>query len=400
MIPLQSRPKMAGASSRLSVKRRKRFSGRTLIGVGVIFALVLLAASAAFALQTLAISHAASYSRYDRHNHAIATINGLAKITQIGSTATILNTQGKQVTVDPNPYKIAIAPSNLFPGFRAGDIVVSDIGNNDKGITLVKFSAQKGPGRLFNTMPDGVLGPAGLAFEQGKLLVANSTGNSVLVFNPNGTLFATLKSPLFNGPWGITPGSVTSEGRNQLISFFTANKFDAKILRVDVLVSNRSMLRFRVTQVGQFTKNGTLTKIDLHWLPALRVGNRTWQDVLLAIDPANNRVAAFAHSSLLHGTGKGLTIFQGKPLNQPGGLGINPLNGDLLIVNLMDNNLVELNPTSGKVIGVKQIDPAKVDNQGNGSALFGVVGVKDQRGNLRVFFTDDNTNTLDVLSAS
>ena len=66
----------------------------------------------------------------------------------------------------------------------------------------------------------------------------------------------------------------------------------------------------------------------------------------------------------------------------------------------MDNNLVEINPTLGKLVGVKQIDPAKVDNQGNGSALFGVVGTKDQKGNLRVLFTDDNTNTLNVLSTS
>lgn len=400
MIPFQSRSKAAGASSRLSMKRHKWFSGKMLLGEGVVIVLVLLTIWGGFALQTLTASHAASYSSNNHHNRAIATINGLAKIIQVGSTATILNTQGKLVTVDPNPYKIAIAPSNLLPGLRAGDILVSNIGNNDRGITLVKFSAQKGPGRLFNTATDGVLGPAGLTFEQGKLLVANSTGNSVLMFNANGTTFAALKSPLFNGPWGITAGRITFEGHNKIFSFFTANKFDAKILRVDVIVPVHGATKLRVTQIGQFTKNGMLTKIDLHWLPMLKIGNHTWQDVLLAIDPANNRVAAFAHSSSLRGTGKGLTIFQGKPLNQPGGLGIDPLNGDLLIVNLMDNNLVELNPTSGRVIGVKQIDPARVDNQGNGSALFGVVGVKDQQGNLRVFFTDDNTNTLDVLSAS
>ncbi|MBA2677908.1 MAG: hypothetical protein H0U76_05875, partial [Ktedonobacteraceae bacterium] len=183
-----------------------------------------------------------------------------------------------------------------------------------------------------------------------------------------------------------------------IFSFFTTNKVDARILRVDVIVPAHGAAQFRVTQIGQFTKNAAPTKIDLHWLPKLKVAGHTWRDVLLAIDPANNRIAAFAHSSFMHGTGKGLTIFQGKPLNQPGGLGINPLNGDLLLVNQMDNNLVEVNPTSGKVVGVRQIDPAKVDNQGNGSALFGVVGVNDQRGNLRVFFTDDNTNTLDALS--
>jgi hypothetical protein len=398
MIPLQSRPQGAEASATTSRRERRRFSGRIFIGAGVVFALVLLAASAAFALQAVTASYAASSVRHSHRNQAITTINGLTKITQIGSTATLLNTQGKQITVDPNPYKIAIAPANLLPGLKAGDILVSNIGNNDHGITLAKFSGQKGPGRLFNTATDGVLGPAGLAFEQGKLFVANSTGSDVLVFNANGTLFATIKSPLFNGPWGITAGSETLVKHGRVISFYTANKIDAKILRVDITVPNHGATKLQVTQLGQFTKNGNLTKIDLHWLPVLKIGGHTWQDVLLAIDPANNRVAAFAHSSFVHGTGKGTTVFQGKPLNQPGGLSINPLNGDLLIVNLGNNNLVELNPTSGKVIGVKQIDPAAVDNQGNGSALFGVVGVKDQRGNLRVFFTDDNTNTLDVLN--
>src|SRR6266851_1957952 len=88
MIPLLSRPKTAGASSRLSMKRRKRFSGKMLIGASVLLALALLATSAGFALQTLIASHAASYSRDDRHNRVLTTtINGLRKITQVGSTA-------------------------------------------------------------------------------------------------------------------------------------------------------------------------------------------------------------------------------------------------------------------------------------------------------------------------
>jgi DNA-binding beta-propeller fold protein YncE len=240
-----------------------------------------------------------------------------------------------------------------------------------------------------------------LAFDGGMLLVANSTGNNVLVFRPDGTLFTTIKDPLFNGPWGITVKRAELENQDKMVSFFTANKFDAKILRVDVMPSGSDVPKFHVTQIGQFTQNGTQTKIDLNWLPILKIGKDVLQDVLLAIDPANNRIAAFVHSSISpQGMSNGMTIFQGKPLNMPGGLAINPFNGDLLVVNLMDNNLVELNPTSGQSVGVKQIDPAMVDNQGNGSALFGVVGVKDQQGNLRVFFTDDNSNTLNMLSAS
>ena len=400
MIPNQSRPKSPVTLSMLW-RQCKGFLGGMFISVGLTLTAVLLLAGTVFDLQELVPAYAASKTKHALHIDAITTINGLNTISQVGSMANILDGHGKQITVDPNPYKIAIAPSNLSPSLKAGDIIVSNIGNEDHGVTLVKFPAQKGPGQLFNTQTSGVLGPAGLAFDGGMLLVANSTGNNVLVFRPDGTLFTTIKDPLFNGPWGITVKRAELENQDKMVSFFTANKFDAKILRVDVMPSGSDVPKFHVTQIGQFTQNGTQTKIDLNWLPILKIGKNVLQDVLLAIDPANNRIAAFVHSSISpQGMSNGMTIFQGKPLNMPGGLAINPFNGDLLVVNLMDNNLVELNPTSGQSVGVKQIDPAMVDNQGNGSALFGVVGIKDQQGNLRVFFTDDNSNTLNMLSAS
>jgi hypothetical protein len=344
----------------------------------------------------------------------ITTINGLQTITQVGSTATILDAQGNTITVDPNPYKVAIAPSDLAHNLREGDVLVSNIGNTDHGITIVRFTRKQAQGQVFNvnTPNDGVLGPSGLAFDRGKLLVANSTASNVLVFNPNGTVLTTITNPLFNGPWSVTTRNKDSEDEfrelfsffergehHTLATFFTANKFDAKILRVDVVANPQGLPTFNVVEVGQFTPNGTLTKIDLHWLPRLKVGTQILEDVLLAIDPANNRIAAFAKSSTSQGMGTGVTVFQGTPLNMPGGLAINPFNGDLLVVNLMDNNLVELNAAKTTVVGVKQIDPAVVDNQGNGSALFGVVATKDREGNLRVFYTDDNSNTLNSLSA-
>ncbi len=76
-----------------------------------------------------------------------------------------------------------------------------------------------------------------------------------------------------------------------------------------------------------------------------------------------------------------------------------PFNGDLLVVNLDRNDLVELNLSQGKVVGTHLLDNVPVDKgTGNGSALFGVAATRGNAGNLEVFFTDDNTNTLDVLS--
>lgn len=125
--------------------------------------------------------------------------------------------------------------------------------------------------------------------------------------------------------------------------------------------------------------------------------------MLLAIEGAANRIALYPNSSTRN-TGttrsldKGLTAFQGNPLNAPIGLSLNPLNAGLLVVNQNDNNLVELNLSSGLVVGLCRLDNVPVDPQtGKGSALIGVAAAKDARGNLEVFFTDDNTNTLDVL---
>ena len=294
------------------------------IGIGVTLAVILLAC-ATFGLQKLIPSHAAGVENSNDHNdQSITTINGLKKISPIGSTANVLDAQGKAVKVDPNPYKITLVPSRYGNDLSSNDVIVSNIGNEDRGVTLIKFAQQKGPGHVFNKPNDGILGPAGLVLDKQHLLVGNSTGNNVLILNTNGSLFATINSGLFNGPWGITLANMQSEDRyGTNISFFTANKFDGKILRVDLFRQDNTF-HYRVTQIAQFDKTGDQTKIDLHWFPELKIGTKTWKDVLVAIDPAHNRIAAFANSSTIHNGGQGVTIFQGKPLNMPGGIGVNP----------------------------------------------------------------------------
>jgi hypothetical protein len=404
MLPLQSMSNVTSpAQSQPEVSQRRRISPRLIATISIMLA-VLLVAGVTFAAQKLSFTHAASKA----DNAAITTINGLTKIAMVGVTDKIIGANNKAVTVDPNPYGVVVSPSNTPNGLKKGDILVTDIGNNETGNTIVKFTNQKGPGRVFNvTASAGTVGPADMAFnnQTGSLWVSNVTANDVQVFRPNGILETTITDPLLNHPWGMATndGNVYVKGVSR--AFFVANVKDATIDRIDVIPQAQGLPLFKVAQIGQLTLNGAETKLGLKWVPQLKVGKKTLKDVLLAIDTANNRIAAYANSSTIYangtkGTGKGFTAFVGKPLNMPGGFAINPLNGDLLVVNLMDNNLVELNLTQGKVVGVKMIDPVVVDGQGNGSALFGVAAIKDDKGNLRVFFTDDNTNSLDVLSAS
>jgi hypothetical protein len=329
----------------------------------------------------------------------ITTIAGLKNIQQIGSTEKILDLNGQPATVDSDPYKIAVAPAGFAPHLLKGDVLVSNVGNN-VGMTIVKFRPFPSTGVQFNAANAGIKGPSGLAFDREKLLVANSKGNSVQILNADGTLFTSVTDPMFNNPWSVATGFTFSFA--PVATFFTANKGDAKILRVDVTTVHAGVPTFKVTQIGQLDKVvGGPTKIDLLWLPFLRVGKSFLVDVLLASDPVQNRIVAFPNATAINnGTGMGQTIFQGKPLNVPGGIAINPFNNDILVVNLNDNNLVELNAVNASVVAVKTLDPLVVDAQGNNSALFGVHAIIDREENLLVYFTDDNTNTLNVLSAA
>lgn len=332
----------------------------------------------------------------------ITTIAGLTNIQQIGSTQNILDLNGNAIMVNPNPYKVVVVPENIGRLAR-GTVLVSNIGNDGTtGTTIVKFKPTPSTGVQFNASTAGLQGPAELSFNRERLLVANSKGgNSIQVLNANGTLFASISSRMFNNPWGVTSGFPHSFA--PISTFFVGNEGDAKVLRVDMQEGSfgRGTPRFWVTQIAQLTVAGAETKIDMRWVPMLRVGDRFLFDVLVVQDPAQNRIAAIPNASTLNtSTGMGTTIFQGAPLNGPAGIAINPLNNDILAVNLNDNNLIEINPASASVVGIKTVDPLVVDAQGNNAALFGVTATVDRKGNLLVFYIDDNTNTLNALSAA
>ncbi len=387
---------------------RKRNLFAVGIGGTVLAILCVLAAMLAF-LSGSVTTHASG--RVDRDDRAM-TINQLQRLSVVGSTAFVLDAQGKTVAVDSNPYGIAIVPATAkMPtasgGLKPGDIVVTDIGANHDGNILVRFPGKNGPAHLFNTtMSADTKGPADMAFNplSGNDWVANLAGNNVQIFSPNGNVLATLKNPLFNKPWGMAFNNNTHNPKDGAIaSFFTSNAGDATIDRIDI-VPGATGPTFHIFQIGQLKKLPGKTKIGLTWLPSLRVGEQHLKDVLLAIDPANNRIAAYPESTTRNTTmtramDSGLTVFQGKPLNNPGGFALSPTTGDLLVVNLNENTLVELNMKTGTVVGVRQVDNVPVNqDDNNGSALFGVAATTDSKGNLVVYYTDDNLNTLNMLS--
>ncbi len=350
----------------------------------------------------------ASNAQQNQNPNSITTLNGLIHTSVLGSTQFIIDKKGHTVSVDANSYDVQIVPS--LPGtvasygsLHAGDLIVTNSGNQDTGKTLVVFPAAVGPAHQFTTPRSSFSGLAkeALNTKTGTDWVTNFSKNTVEIFNPNGTHLTTVTSPSFYKPWGIASnGGLAHPQAHSTGSFFVANAGNATIDRIDIVPLN-GVATFKVAQIAQLARSGDETKIALTWASTFKIRNTQYSDVLLALDPAKNRVAAFPNSTSTRTfTTQGITAFQGKPLNNPGGIALNPFNNDLLVVNLDDNNLLEMNANEGTVVGSRLLDTVPVDLQtGYGSALFGVTAGKDRAGNLVVYFTDGNTNTVDMLSA-
>jgi hypothetical protein len=132
-------------------------------------------------------------------------------------------------------------------------------------------------------------------------------------------------------------------------------------------------------------------------------------DILYVTDAASNQILAFTDATTANSISQGIVVYEGLPLNAPIGLTLNPLNGDLITVNQLDNNMVEIDPNLtgdagtqspgvGTVVAARRVDSTPVDAEaGTGSALFGVLATKDADGNLTVYYTDSNTNSLNAL---
>lgn len=266
------------------MRMTKRRRGAALIS------LLLSCAVVATALSLVLLNHTNSYARAGgRHAPGISTINGLTRIAVVGSTEFVVDAHGATQAVDANPYGVAIAPAastTAAPGsLRSGDLVVTNIGANDTGTTLIRFSGKRGPGRIFNSTPTGTSGPADQAFNtlSGTDWVANVSANDIQVFRPNGTVLTTIKNPLFKKPWGQAfNGGLHNTLDGAISSFFTSNVGDATIDRIDI-IPTKGGTTFRVFQIGQLASAGKETKIGMVWLPSLEVNGKKFSDVLLAV---------------------------------------------------------------------------------------------------------------------
>jgi hypothetical protein len=317
---------------------------------------------------------------------------GSLKITTVGSTVDPQNG-------DANPYGLAIAPITSGK-ITAGDLLICNFndsaGVEGNGTTIEVLHPAAGSTPTQFVQDPNLQGCAALAFDaQDNPWAAAYTSNLAPFYTSAGVLTASLSAGPWDGPWGeafVTPTGAAS-------FFVTSNATNGSLVNVDIAGDTF------VTTVTGFSINAGAVPGTIFGLSGLTYNAAT--DTLYVVDSNLNRVVAFAKYSKLganaitvaaDGSFSGPSassakvLYSGEPLESPISAAL-LYNGDLVVGNTGgmtgQNVLVEIS-AAGKVEATQNLDT------GATGALFGIATTGSTAATTKIYFNDDNDNTVKV----
>ncbi|MHB1956755.1 MAG: NHL repeat-containing protein [Sulfobacillus sp.] len=339
-----------------------------------------------------------------------AAANPQAPLMGLNHVAVVASTVDAQ-NQDQNPYGVTLDTfkgTSTAPNPYYGDLLVSNFSNNagvnGAGSTIEAINPKTGSVTQFASSASG---PVALAVSpKGPVWIANfgtsGTNGNVEVLAPNGKSFeyegsnsSIITSSLFGGPWGqvFVPNATAP-------AFLVTNALTGTIDAMYGFAPPSFNTDTKITVIGQGLAHNGTTANNVQGPQGMVYDSAT--HMVYVTDTADNSIRGFYWDGAnTPNQGEGQLIYQGGALNAPAGITLNPLNGDLLVVNQGNNHLVALQlnstDTSATVVGQRVLDHTPVNPRtGAGSALFGVYAT-EVNGHVVVYFTDDNTNTVDML---
>jgi len=313
---------------------------------------------------------------------------------------------------DSNPFGIAVVP--LTAGdLTAGDVLVADFndqaGAAGAGTTILQVDPTTGATTVFYQGAP-VAGPVGIAINPANDGVwigdygsrADGTGANDLLISPAGQLKATFTDTTtagaasFIGVWGQ---GVSSSGG--AVSFYYGNAGNAT-----TGTGGGDVWRLTPHPAGSVNGqplNSTYAQIATGQGETPAGGNAATaagpqgfafdasSGTLYETNDADNTLYAIPDAATATAPVSARIVYRGRHLNSPENVVINPVNGDLLVVNANDNRLVEITP-AGKVVGSR--DLARHQPAG---ALFGLAIGTDAAGHPVLYYGNSDTNTLHEL---
>ncbi|MES4902432.1 MULTISPECIES: hypothetical protein [unclassified Streptomyces] len=319
---------------------------------------------------------------------------------------------------DLNPYGTVLVKKSVGD-LRRGNVLVSNFNNaanqQGRGTTLVQISpkgttrlfAQINPRKLPGPCPGGVGLTTALSILPGGWVVvgslptadgtsATAKAGCLLVLDSHGKVRETFSGHGINGPWDMT-----AKSRGKKTDLFVTNVLNGTVAAGGDIVRRGTVLRITLrthdkrpptriatTKIG----SGFAEKTDPEALVIGPTGVGLRGSTLYVADTVENRITAIPDALTRRtsaGTGRVVTTDQ--HLNGPLGMAITP-KGHILTVNGGDGNIVETTPR-GAQVAVRTLDTSGTPP--GAGALFGLAIATNPN---RVYFVDDATNTLNLLS--
>ena len=345
----------------------------------------------------------------DHHNSYAPSkplIEQMNSVTEVASTV--------PASGEMNPYGVAVVQASSGV-LVEGNVLVSNFNNKANqqgtGTTIVQVSpdgtrtlfAQINSTYLPGTCPGGVgLTTALVVLRSGWVIVgslpttdgtsATAQAGCLIVVNNRGQVAETFSGSEINGPWDMT---AFDEG-NHAALFFT-NVLNGTVAANGTVVNQGTVVRMELNiPSGGMPQEVSSTIIGSGFGqrtdPAALVIGPTGvglgtDGTLYVADSLANRTAAIPNALTRQtSAGTGFTVSENGVINTPLGLTIAP-NGDIIVANAGDGNLVEITP-NGNQVAVKTVEPA------GAGTLFGLA---DAPMNAGVYFVDDGTNSLNII---
>lgn len=341
-------------------------------------------------------------------------LSQLTQISTIGPTADPLVTQGG------NPYGLVIAPatSGLI---TQGDLIVCNFNDTPTGqgtgTTLVGLHPTAGTTPYNIAQSNSLQGCNALAIlPDDSIAAAAYSANSFPLVSATGTVGTPFAQEAFAEPWGAAFVAATSSTPAALyVTNVGTGGGTASIDRIEL--NGDTPTNFTEIAKG-FCGAGTPGMI---YAPSGLTYDASI-DTLYVVDTSSYSVVALANVSkigtdgvVVNGSCGGSTptpaltfsgpsaasarvIASGGQFNSPISAAL-LMDGDLIVGNgdidspKTPNLAFEISPTLG-FVG----QPIQLDTSGNAGALFGIATAVDGKGNQVVYFNDDYTNTVNVLT--
>ncbi len=336
-------------------------------------------------------------------------------ITTIGSTVDPIEDGG-------NPYGLAIAP--VTAGLvTAGDLIAcnfNDGATNTQGLgtTIVGLHPTAGAMPYRIAQSASLQGCNALAiFADGSIAAAAYSANQNPLVDPSGAVNTPFSTDTFAEPWG--EAYVAASGQNSA-ALYVSNA-NGTIDRI-TLNGDTQTAFMQIVQgfCGSGQPGGIYAPAGLTYDPSV--------DTLYVVDTSSYSVIALANVSQIGASGvmvagqcsstsspptpvptfsgpsasSASVIADGQPLFAPLSAALLS-DGDLIVANSdinigtgqMPNLAVEVSPVlPGGFVG----DPVQLDTSGTPGALFGIVATVDGQGNQIIYFNDDNTNAVMMMT--